>query len=110
MPANVPGLIVAGGFPGSRGVLYCGGFDPMTDTIYLGPAGHPDGMLIAGGRPRPGETPGLTVLEDTSVVVWANDSRSLLLPALTDRQAALIQDRLTVYFHPKPVRRVPTVD
>ena len=103
------GLRIAGGIQASQGTLYCGGFDPVVEMLYLGPAGHPDGMCAAGGRPRPSETPGITVLETASTVFWVNDSHSLTLPALDERQESLIQAAFAAYFPSKIVRRVPVI-
>jgi RHS repeat-associated protein len=96
-----------GGWAGSRGTSYYGGFDPATGKLYLG-QDHFGGMAAAGGTPAPSVTPGITVFETETSVIWANDSVSLRA-VLTPEQAAQIQAALEAFFPGKNVTRVPVV-
>lgn len=106
--AAATGVRIAGGVRGSRGTSYFGGFDPKTGKVHLGSDGHFGGMQAAGGTPMPAVTPGITVLETPTTVIWANDSISLG-KALTSAQAAQVQAALQAQFPRKIVLQVPVV-
>lgn len=82
-----------GGFipvPSPPGKFRNGGYDPELDTFFVGRGGHFDGMAEAGGKPDIRKTPGMSLLETDSRVVWANDSVSLPLP-ISETDAERIQ-------------------
>jgi hypothetical protein len=91
------------------GTVNYGAYDPAQNTLYLGDTGHAGGMAQAGGTPLPNVTPGITVAQTPTGVVWANDSMTLGLPALTEAQAAQIQSGLENFFSESTVTRVPVV-
>jgi hypothetical protein len=102
------GIEISGGWTGSRGTTYFGGFDAATGKLHLGKDGHFGGMQSAGGTPIPSSTPGITVFETQADVIWANDSLSLPR-AMTSQEAAQIQTALEAAFPGKKVSQVPHV-
>jgi RHS repeat-associated protein len=89
------------------GKVYTGGYDPAQNSVYLGDAGHPQGVFAAGGNASAPGLAGVTVVDNGTTVLWNNASPSL--PAvLSDAQRAAVQNGLqqtfpgrTIQFSPK---------
>ena len=107
-----PKAVVApgAGYPSKSagGTLYTGGYDPADNAVYLGDAGHPQGVAAAGGNPNAPGIAGITVVDKPSGVIWANDSPSLNA-VLTPDQAAAVQSALGRAFPGKTVTQVPGI-
>ncbi len=98
------------GYPSKSagGTLFTGGYDPADNAVYLGDAGHPQGVAAAGGNPNAPGIAGITVVDMPSGVIWANDSPSLNA-VLTPDQAAAVQSALESAFPGKTVTQVPAI-
>lgn len=72
------------------GTLFGGGYDPSTQTLYLGMSGHPRGMASAGGNPSDPKAAGITMfIRQDGKLFWANDSQSLLGKLTLDERFAV---------------------
>lgn len=93
------------GEPNAAGeTMYAGGYDPELDHLYLKEGyGHADGMGDAGGDPRIGITPGITLFSKGDKVAWANESGSLTDPKLTQQQIQRMQAAIEKKFPNKAV-------
>lgn len=81
--------IASGRFP--PGVLYGGGYDPATNTLYLAGPGHPQGVAAGGGDASAPRIPGISMFRrDDGAVYWANDSWTLH-DELTEDEALEVQ-------------------
>lgn len=91
------------------GTLFTGGYDSAKSTLYLGDAGHPQGVYAAGGDPNAPGITGITVVQKSSEVVWAADSPSLPPINFSPAQAAKVQAALENQFPGLFVNQVKTI-
>jgi hypothetical protein len=91
------------------GTLRGGGYDPDSNTVYLGGVGHPRGVAAVGGDPTKPQVAGISVFHrGDGTIFWANDSRSLPR-GLTPEEAAAVQQGLEQTYPGSPVRQLSRI-
>ena len=92
------------------GILRGGGYDPDTNTLYLGGGiGHPRGVVAAGGDPSKATVAGITVFERADGnVYWSNDSISLR-GRLTPQEVQMVQHGLEQAYPGKQVQQLASI-
>jgi len=98
------------GYPSKSlgGTAYTGGYDPAANAVYLGDAGHPQGVFAAGGNPSAPGLAGITAVDNGTSVLWNNASPSLP-GVLSDAQRAAVQNGLQNAFPGRTVIYSPTL-
>jgi hypothetical protein len=98
------------GYPSKAlgGTVYTGGYDPGENAVYLGDAGHPQGVAAAGGNVNAPGLAGITAVDNGQTVLWNNASPSLNA-ILTPEQRAAVQAALESAFPGRAVQYSPNL-
>lgn len=106
----VPNVRIApgAGYPSQTlgGTTYTGGYDPNANVIFLGDAGHPQGVFAAGGNPSAPGLAGITVVDNGQSLLWNNASPSLNAILTADQRAA-VQAALQSAFPGRTIQYAP---